>query len=170
MLRVCVCVCVHAHAHKDLTLKAVCEVEPYGMRLSFSHILCSQNVSVCQQKQSCCLYFSLVYFHYWYLISSCNQIGSSHWKWIPVFVLELLVMVLLIQINCWYWDCTVVKSRLWHHVIWQIGDNCRSVWPQFYVSSTLVMEAACSSEILYASTRLYGVITMPVSCEILKIC
>jgi hypothetical protein len=45
-----------------------------------------------KNKRSCCMRLEVIlYFHYWYFVSSWNQRGVLHSKWIPMFVTVLPV-------------------------------------------------------------------------------
>jgi len=71
-----------------------------------------------------CLYFlrfgGYFMFYYRYLISSWNQIGILCWKWVPISM-----MVLLVLINLEHQDCCISSNFLLYELMWMFSnDTC----------------------------------------------
>ena len=147
---------------------------PCEMRPSLNHLMyCVLPKCVCI---SYWLHFlrSFLCFYYWYFVSAWIQIGSLRWKWIPVFVLQVLVVVLLGWINdvYWNWDCTVLRHGLCCHVPCRWVPTSCEVGLNFVFAVHWWWKKHVSLKCVYPSTRLYSVTTgksvKGICCEIPK--
>lgn len=78
-------------------------------------------------KKISCLYFlhfgGYFMFCYRYFVSSWNQIGILHWKWVLISV-----MVLLVLISLEHQDCCSLSNFLLYKLMWTFSNDTCYLW------------------------------------------